>query len=97
VHQVGLEDSGSQNFRTLVFKEEAVEVTQIYPTTAATVCDRRNFFIDFLSVFIGRLKAAQNSKIKKTKLIDTKWTQDSVRGRFKLNFCVNVMKKWVLF
>jgi hypothetical protein len=29
VHQVGLKDSGSQNFRTLAFRGEAVGVTQI--------------------------------------------------------------------
>jgi hypothetical protein len=34
VHQVGLKNPGSQNFRTLTSKEEAVDVTQIYPTTA---------------------------------------------------------------
>jgi hypothetical protein len=44
VHQVGLKDSGIQHFRILAFKGEAVGVTQIYPTTAATattVRDRR--------------------------------------------------------
>jgi hypothetical protein len=44
VHQVGLKDSGSLNFRILAFKGEAVGVTQIYPTTAATARDRREFF-----------------------------------------------------
>jgi hypothetical protein len=41
VHQVGLKNPGSQNFRTLAFKGEASGVTQIYPTTAATARDRR--------------------------------------------------------
>jgi hypothetical protein len=36
VHQVGLKNLWSQNFRTLAFKGEAVGVTQIYATTAAT-------------------------------------------------------------
>jgi hypothetical protein len=36
VHQVDLKESGSQNFRILAFKGEAVGMTQIYPTTAAT-------------------------------------------------------------
>jgi hypothetical protein len=46
VHQVGLKEPGSQNFRTLAFKGEAVGVTQIYATTAtaATARDRRKFF-----------------------------------------------------
>jgi hypothetical protein len=35
--------TGSRNFRTLAFKREAVDVTQIYPTTAtvATAAQRR--------------------------------------------------------
>jgi hypothetical protein len=53
VHQVGLKDSGSQNFRTLVFKGEAVGVTQIYATTAtaATARDTRKFFYRSNHVF----------------------------------------------
>jgi hypothetical protein len=47
VHQVGLKDYGSQNFRILDFKGEAVGVTQIYPTMAATAAmarDKHKFF-----------------------------------------------------
>jgi hypothetical protein len=51
VHQVGLKDPGSQNFRSLAFKGEAVGVTQIYATTAATARDRRTFFYRSNHVF----------------------------------------------
>jgi hypothetical protein len=55
VHQVSLKDPGSQNFRTLAFKGEAVGVTQIYPTTAAaaaaTARDRRKFFLAQIMFF----------------------------------------------
>jgi hypothetical protein len=52
VHQVGLKDPGSQNFRTLAFKGEAVGVTQIYATTAAaTARDGRKFFFRSNNVF----------------------------------------------
>jgi hypothetical protein len=43
VHQVGLKDSGSQNFSPLALKEKAVDVIQILCTTA-TARDRRIFF-----------------------------------------------------
>jgi hypothetical protein len=53
MHQVGSKDSRNQNFRTLAFKEEAVGVTQIYPTTAtaATARERRKNFYRSNHVF----------------------------------------------
>jgi hypothetical protein len=54
MHQVGLKDPGSQNFRSLPFKGEALGVTQIYATTAATAAtarDRRKFFYRSNHVF----------------------------------------------
>jgi hypothetical protein len=57
VHQVGLNDSGSQNFRILAYKGEAVGVTQIYPTmagTATTARDRRIFLIAQIMLFSNK-------------------------------------------
>jgi hypothetical protein len=54
VHQVGLKDPGSQNFKTLSFKGEAVGVTQMYPTTAP-VRDRRIICLPEISSIFTRI------------------------------------------
>jgi hypothetical protein len=56
MYQVGLKDPGSQNFKTLAFKGEAVGVTQIYPktatvATAATARGRRKKIIAQIMLF----------------------------------------------
>jgi hypothetical protein len=54
VHQVGSKDSGSQNFSFLVFKEDAVGVTQVLCTTAATVRDSGKKFIAQIMLVIHK-------------------------------------------
>jgi hypothetical protein len=44
VHQVGVKDSGSQNFSFLALKAEAVCEVQILRTATVTARDRRNLF-----------------------------------------------------